>query len=323
MKTEMKRHILGIVLLIFGFIAIIVLGGGVYMLSYALTPANNGGRDYDRQYRKLFKNYPETRSWTDSLRATQSLRDTFITGQDGDRHHALFVYAPKKTTRTALLVHGYTDCAVAMLHIGRIYHQELGYNLLIPDLHAHGKSEGKAIQMGWYDRLDVLHWAEIAGRLFGKPGEGAQIVVHGISMGAATAMCMTAEKLPGTIKCIVEDCGYTSVNEEFAHQLSEQFGLPAFPLIPVTSMLCKMKYDWWFGDCEPIDRMRNCRLPVLFIHGSKDNYVPTYMAYDLFRSKPEPKQLVIFKNAAHLTAYKSAPKKYAQQVERFVRQYIR
>lgn len=66
------------------------------------------------------------------------------------------------TDRTAVIVHGYTDCAVRMLMIGYLYNHDLGYNILLPDLHYHGQSEGRAIRMGWLDRFDLLHWMEVA-----------------------------------------------------------------------------------------------------------------------------------------------------------------
>ena len=77
-----------------------------------------------------------------------------------------------------------------MLMIGYLYNHDLRYNVLLPDLHYHGRSEGRAIRMGWLDRLDVLRWMEAADTLFGG---NTQMVVHGISMGAATTMMVAGE----------------------------------------------------------------------------------------------------------------------------------
>ena len=130
-----------------------------------------------------------------------------------------------------------------MLPIGHLYSHHLGYNILLPDLHAHGLSEGDAVQMGWLDRLDVLQWMDTANELF---GDSTRMVVHGVSMGAATTMMVSGEELPPYVKCFVEDCGYTSVWDEFKGELKNQFGLPAFPLLDVASWLCKLKYGWSF-----------------------------------------------------------------------------
>ena len=102
-------------------------------------------------------------------------------------------------------------------------------------------AEGRAIRMGWLDRLDVLRWMEVADTLFGG---NTQMVVHGISMGAATTMMVAGESQRPYVKCFVEDCGYTSVWDEFSNELKTSFGLPAFPLMHTASWLCDLKYGW-------------------------------------------------------------------------------
>ena len=79
--------------------------------------------------------------------------------------------------------------------------------------------------MGWKDRIDVLQWMNIANEIF---GDSTQMVVHGISMGGATTMMVSGEKQQPYVKCFVEDCGYTSVWDEFSHELKSSFHLPAF-----------------------------------------------------------------------------------------------
>ena len=82
--------------------------------------------------------------------------------------------------------------------------------------------------MGWLDRKDVTQWMEVANRIY---GDSTSMVVHGISMGAATTMMVSGEPQPDYVKCFVEDCGYTSVWDQFSKELKEQFGLPQFPLM--------------------------------------------------------------------------------------------
>ena len=63
-----------------------------------------------------------------------------------------------------------------------------------------------------------------------KNGPEETITLYGISMGAATVMMTSGEDLPKNVTSIIEDCGYTNVNEELGYQLDQLFGLPAFPL---------------------------------------------------------------------------------------------
>lgn len=262
-----------------------IAGASFYMLGYSLTPDPNR-TDTDSAYTTLYKRYPGVRQWVDSVRQHRILRDTFAMMPGGERHHALFLRGDTANGRTAIVVHGYKDCAVTYLMIAKIYHQQLGYNVLLPDLHAHGLSEGKAIQMGWLDRHDVLHWAALAERMFRCGGRPSAVVMHGVSMGAATVMNVSGERLPRYIKRFVEDCGYTSVWDEFGSELKNQFGLPAFPLLYTTSLLCRLKYGWSFGEASPLKQVAKCRRPMLFIHGDADTFVPSWMAGPLYKAHP-------------------------------------
>ena len=125
--------------------------------------------------------------------------------------------------------------------------------------------------------------------------------------------------MPSGIKDLrfVEDCGYTSVWDEFAGQLDEQFGLPPFPLMYATSLLCQMRFGWSFGEASAIEQVRKCRYPMLFIHGSTDSFVPTSMVYPLYEAKPEPKALWIAEGAEHALSYHEHKAEYISRLRAF------
>ena len=303
-------------------VILLLLGASLYMLGYALKPEGleTRSRNIPGSYTYLYEDYPELQPWVDSLRTTKALRDTVIQSHRGESLHALYVRTAQPTGRTAVIVHGYTDNAVRMLPIGHLYSHHLGYNILLPDLHAHGLSEGDAVQMGWLDRLDVLQWMDTANELF---GDSTRMVVHGISMGAATTMMVSGEELPPYVKCFVEDCGYTSVWDEFKGELKNQFGLPAFPLLDVASWLCKLKYGWSFREASALEQVKRCALPMLFIHGDADTFVPTWMVHPLYEAKPQPKELWLVPGAAHAVSYKENKVEYTRLVQDFTGKYVR
>ena len=295
------------------------IGGSFYMLNFSLTP--NGkilSKDAD-SYPFMYKNYPFLRPWVDSLKQVDALKDTFIINPHGIQLHAYYVAAPQPTSKTAVIVHGYTDNAIRMFMIGYLYNRDLGYNILLPDLQHQGESEGPAIQMGWKDRWDVLQWMNIANEIF---GDSTQMVVHGISMGGATTMMVSGEEQQPFVKCFVEDCGYTSVWDEFSHELKTSFHLPPFPLMYTTSWLCEKKYGWNFKEASSLKQVAKSQLPMLFIHGDKDTYVPTWMVYPLYEAKPEPKELWIVPGAAHAVSYQENKQEYTDRVRAFVGRYI-
>ena len=198
--------------------------------------------------------------------------------------------------------------------MARLYEHVLGgYNVVLPDLHAHGLSEGDMIQMGWLDRKDVLHWLTIF--------QTDTMVVHGVSMGGATTMMLSAEEMPKGIKDLrfVDDCGYTSAWDEFTSELKNQFGLPPFPLMYTTSLLCKMRYGWSFSEASAIDAVRQSPYPMLFIHGDEDTFVPTEMVYRLYQAKPSNKKLWIAPGAEHASSYLTHPDEYIRQLSDFLK----
>lgn len=297
---------LAIVLAVF---VIALIGGSFYMLDYSLAPDSNR-MDTDSCYREQFEAYPESQAWVDSLRSIGALRDTFLTMPSGERHHAFFV--DRGSTRTTLVIHGWRDCAIKFLWLARIYEHELGYNVVMPELHGCGESEGEAIQMGWKDRLDVMHWL--------KTFQKDTMVVHGVSMGAATTMMLSGEVMPNDINDLrfVEDCGYTSVWDEFAGQLKKQFGLPTFPLMYTTSLLCRLRYGWSFGEASALEQVKKCHYPMLFIHGNADTFVPSQMVYPLYEAKPDAKELWIAEGAEHALSYKKHKADYIEKIKAFV-----
>lgn len=325
MKKNLKRLLITLFLLL-----TLLVCAGYYLLGYALRPKDLAvrSRNIEESVELMAERYPQLGPWLDSLSTAQALREVWMTGAAGENLRALYVEAAQPTDRTAVIVHGYTDNAIRMMMIGYLYSHELGFNILLPDLHGHGMSEGSEIRMGWLDRLDVLQWMLYADELFGRPNGGTtRMVVHGISMGAATTMMVSGDvnqegNLMPFVKCFVEDCGYTSVWDEFQGELKGQFGLPAFPLLHIASLLCKLEYGWSFREASALQQVARCQLPMLFIHGEDDTFVPTEMVYPLYEAKPEPKALWIAPGSAHALSYRDHPEEYTARVKAFVEQYI-
>jgi fermentation-respiration switch protein FrsA (DUF1100 family) len=306
----MKRLLIAAAATIIIF-TVATIGASFYMLDYSLAPDEERA-DTAKCFKKLVEAHPEVKPWLDSLKARHALKDTFVTMPTGERHHGYYIRHHDNNHKAAVVLHGWRVNAIEFLYIARLYHQLAGYNVLLPDLHAHGLSEGEAIGMGWNERKDVLHWMEIAARLF----DADQFVVHGVSMGAATTMNVSGEKMPKGIGEVrfVEDCGYTSVWDEFSYRLKEEFGLPEFPLMYSTSLLCKLKYGWSFGEASSSEQVRHCPYPMLFIHGDSDDFVPSTMVHPLYDAKSQPKKIWITKGAKHAMSYTDYPKAYAQHI---------
>ncbi len=212
-----------------------------------------------------------------------------------------------------ILCHGYTGHAEEMADFARQFYQR-GYQVLMPDARGHGKSEGEYIGMGWPERRDIVRWAEY---LVWKE-RAENIALLGISMGGATVMMASGEELPGQVRAIVEDCGYTSAWDEFHYQLKMLYHLPAFPLLYVTDLLARVKAGYGLKAASAIKQVAKCRIPMLFIHGEKDALVPYWMLKPLYEAASCPKECFVVENAGHGEARQAQPEEYWKRVFGFL-----
>ncbi len=259
---------------------------------------------------------PGNRWWN-----TQPLERIEIRSEDGKRLVGHLLRAPQQTDRLAVVLHGHRCVSGEMGFIAKLYAAR-GWNVFMPDQRAHGKSEGRIIGMGWIERRDVLCWlAELLKRL----GPQTQIVLHGISMGAATTMMTVGEPdLPANVKCAVEDCGYTDAFDSFLYHMQRDM-----PWIPCKKLLIHIASGWnrivggyGFREACSVPSLARSRVPMLFIHGTHDNVVPFEMMRTLYDACGAQKKMLVVEGAAHGVAYFHDPALYEKTVMDFVNAYI-
>ena len=222
----------------------------------------------------------------------------------------------ENNSKWVILVHGYggkTDFQFRWIR--NLY--EKGYNVLSPDLRGHGKSEGDYIGMGWDDRLDIVSWVdEIV-----KINPDSEIIMLGISMGAATVMNTSGENLPSNVKAIIEDCGYTSTNDIFTYQLKSMFGLPNFPVLYAANTVTKVRAGYDIFRSSAVDQVAKSKTPMLFIHGDQDIFVPYEMLDKVYEAANVQKEKLVIKGAGHASAVIVDPDLYWKTIWEFVDQF--
>lgn len=290
-----------------------MIGAGLYFYNYAVVPSEKSFIADDTAGTKATVSPEETWFKDEAARETWSL-----TSQDDLKLEAIYIPAETKTDKNAILAHGYMGSAETMGRYAKMYH-DWGYNVLVPDARGHGQSEGDSIGFGWPERKDYLQWID---RILTENGKDSQITLFGISMGAATVMMTSGEKLPENVKAIVEDCGYTSAKDELGYQLKEMFNLPKFPLIYVTSGITKIRAGYFFGEASAVKQLKKNKTPMLFIHGKTDDFVPFYMLDEVYEATDAPKEKYVVENAKHGEAYKKDPETYRKRVSDFLANYI-
>ena len=194
---------------------------------------------------------------------------------------------------------------------------ELGFNVLAVDARAHGDSEGAKIGMGWPERRDIAGWIKLI--LSWDPD--ARIILHGVSMGAATVLMASGETLPENVKAVIADCGYTSEWDEFIWE-AETLHIPWFPVLNAASLLSKLRDGYDFKQASALDQVKKSRIPTLFIHGSEDELVPYKMLGELYLAAACEKEKLTVEGAGHALSSSVDPELYWSTVERFIEKYI-
>lgn len=216
--------------------------------------------------------------------------------------------------KAVICFHGYTSKGMSD-YIGLSdYYLKRGYAMLLPDARAHGESEGEYIGFGCLDRKDALVWIHW---LIQEVGEDVEIVLHGTSMGGATVLMTSGLELPAQVKGIVSDCGFTSPKEVFTHVLNSMYHLPAFPVIQGADIMNKKLAGYGMDECNAKREVAHAKVPILFIHGSNDTFVPTHMCNEIYDCCASPKKKLIVEGAAHADSYYKDTEKYEQALNEF------
>ena len=305
------KILIGVTLLV----TVVLVFAGNYFYNYAVVPSEKDFLEGDTPGTTKTNEESSAQSW---FANPENRKEWQQTSADGLKLSAIYLPATD-SHKTAIVAHGYMGNAETMANYAKMFH-DLGYNVLVPDARGHGKSEGDYIGFGWHERKDYVKWID---QVLETNGQSEEIVLYGISMGAATVMMTSGESLPTNVKAIIEDCGYSSVNEELAYQLNELFSLPPFPLIQVTSLMTKIRAGYFFGEADAIKQLEKNQLPMLFIHGDADTFVPYEMLDKVYQATNGPKEKYIVPGAEHAKAYSIDPENYQKTVSSFLEKYVK
>ena len=310
-----------IIVIIFITLLITILGGlgfvGNYFYNLALNP--NTSKDIifgteEEQEETSGEVLDEDIEW---LLNESNTTEQYITSRDNLKLHSYKVLNENKSNTWVISVHGYTSEAINVSTYAKHFY-EMGYNVLLPDLRSHGKSEGDYIGMGWDDRLDIIDWINY----ILKENKDAKIILHGISMGASTVTMVSGEELPSNVKAIIADCGYTSVWNQFSYQLKDLFNLGEFPIMNVSSLVGQIRAGYSIKEASSIDQVKKSNTPILYIHGDEDDFVPYFMMEELYNATSSEKEMLTIKGAGHAKSSSVNPELYWTTVTDFINKNI-
>ena len=314
-KAIKKRRGGKIALIVLAVLAVLLAGAllfaGNYLFHFALDP----------QFGGMIGSYEEGEQALegDSAWFAENSEDRWLTSHDGLALHGLYLPQESESHKYAVICHGYGSIPQFGGRFAAEFY-EMGYSVLAPAARAHELSEGRYTSMGWLERRDIVAWVNA----IVEQDPQARIVLFGVSMGGATVMMAAGEAdLSPNVKCIIEDCGYSSVWDEFAGQLKEMFGLPTFPVLDAASLVAQARAGFGFKEASAVEQLKKTSLPMLFIHGEDDTFVPYAMLDVVYNACASPeKEKLSVPGAGHGGAAGTDPELYWSTVEAFLTRHI-
>ena len=277
-----------------------------------------------KQSREALFEMPDTEQYAPySAEARQMISDALeipykeavVTSYDGLR---LFgkCYIASADAPWLIMLHGYRSGAERDFCGGLKFGIDSGFNVLLVDQRAHGKSEGKCLTFGIKERYDCLTWINY---VISQAGDSCKIALYGMSMGAATVLMAAGSGLPKNVACIVADCGYTSP-KAIIKKVIREMHYPVFPTYALVRLGGMLFGGFDIEEYSAVRAMEKCDIPVLFIHGDDDRFVPCDMGRENHRHcRAEGKKLLIVPNAGHGMSYMSDKRAYLGTVSEFLK----
>lgn len=329
-----KRHPLRAVLIIIVCIVLLAVVAANALLDYALNPnaplsiktvmeKGVASGAFDLGALRLDSAYEdESQTWFANAKESTSVTaedGTELLGWKVDCNTASASETSVGLTQVshnyAVFCHGYTNEPAGMAKYAYHFYNR-GYNVMLPAARGHERNMATGyIQMGWQDSKDLVYWIN----QIVEQDPQARIVLMGVSMGGAEVMMASGWDLPSNVACIVEDCGYSGVWDEFVLQMDNMFHLPSFPLLNLASFFCKVRAGYSFEEASATAQLAKATTPILFIHGDSDDFVPysdLQTNYDACASSD--KQMLTVEGAGHGMSASIDPDLYWSTVDAFV-----
>lgn len=240
-----------------------------------------------------------------------------ITSQDGLKLVAY--YLPHENQKgIVLMMHGFHSTPLRDFASIARWHYEQGYAICLPYQRTHGESEGTYITFGVRERDDLLRWVNELNSRFGIEND---VWIHGISMGCATAVMASGAGYPFNVRGVIADCGFTSPSEIIAAVLKDRHIPLKAAIVRIGDLFARCFAGFSLYDYSTFTALRTNETPMLFIHGTQDDFVPLAMGIANYEACRAPKELVLVENAIHAVSFYQDEALYTSSVRAFMERY--
>ena len=299
--------------LAFLLVAVLIVSFVAYRISFSVPVVPDEVR-YSLRDNKVYRPYQAEIARMTTHARSLPCESVWTTADDGVRLHGQY-YETAPGAPVQILFHGYRGAGERDFSRGLPFALEYGHNALLVDQRAHGQSGGRCLTLGVKERYDCLAWIRYVIDRFGPDTE---IVLVGISMGAATVLMAAGLELPDNVKGVVADCGYTAPADILRHVIG-RMGLPVWLFFPMVRIGGRLYGGFDPAAASAADAMTRCTVPVCFIHGEGDDFVPCDMSRENYRRcAAAQKRLITVPRAGHGLSYLTDPDRYTAEMRSFL-----
>ena len=303
--------ILLIIILSLVFLVLLIAYICFYKTFYSINkPSKDGSVDIPDD--DIYRDYKDVIMADINEVKTYPCKHIYITSFDGLKLHGRY-YEKFPNAPLELMFHGYRGNSTRDMSTGVKRAFACGRNAIIVDQRASVESEGHVISFGVNERRDCMSWVNYVCNNFGKD---QKIILTGVSMGAATVMNASSMDLPENVIGVLADCGYNKP-EDIIKKCVKDMKLPPNLCYPFIKLGARIFGRFNLDEANPIDSIKKCKIPVIFIHGDIDNFVPHYMSVKLYDACKSRKKFVSIKNAGHGISYLADPVTYIDELNKF------
>lgn len=249
--------------------------------------------------------------------SNSGLETVEMTSRDGE-HLVGHFFEAENAKRIIIAMHGWRSSWTRDFGAISDFWHKNGCSVLYAEQRGQNNSSGEYMGFGMLERYDCLDWINFVNDRFESK---YPIYLAGISMGASTVLMASGLPLPDNVRGVISDCGYTSAHDIWKHVAENNLRMSYGLVGKIADDICRRKINVGTKECSTQEALSNSEVPVLFIHGSDDNFVPVSMTYENYKACRAPKKLLIVPGAGHCMSYITAKDDYEKAILDFWEKY--